>query len=695
VGHTAVTKETDMDAKDRSLGMGRQITRRDFVNGVSVATAGSLLVPKWAMANGAPQTAPGQAPGFYPPAATGMRGSHDGSFEGFHLLRDAQQQGKPSVDLTAAAHTGETYDLVVVGAGMSGLAAAYYFLKNAGRNTKVLVLDNHDDFGGHAKRNEYVVDGKLIVVNGGTLNIEAYNRYDEPSKVMLREIGLDLDRYIAANAKNRQLYASFGLGSGLFFDKETWGTDRLVVRPPAQGGGRGGGGYTAEFLAKTPLSAKAQKDMLALNAQPQPDYMPGMSSAEKKARLARMSYSDYLTTVVKADPQVLWFYQHYGEGNFCVGADANPALFAWNMGQPGFSGLNLEPMPHGIFQSLQGTMHGRQTTGSEGPVPSGPTVHFPDGNATVARSLVRWLIPDAIPGKTQEDLGTARVNYAALDRPNQGVRIRLNSTAVNVRHDGDPSSAKEVVISYSRDGKIYDVRSRGCVLACWHSVIPYMVPELPANQKAAMLDQVKGPIVYTSIAIRNWRAFQKLGVASINASSMYHPSWSLTEAATLGDLVHAQTPDEPIALHLTKAYTHPGQPKREQHRLGRTELLNTTFETFERTLRDHLARMMGPGGFDPARDIAGITVNRWPHGYAYTYNSLCDPMEWVYTSSDERPNVTARRTYGLIAMANADAGATPHTDTSFWEAHRAVNEVLERREMPLLAPPSGGTTGSR
>lgn len=670
-----------MDTKDRSLGMGRQITRRDFVNGVSVATAGSLLVPKWALANEAPQSAPEQAANSYPPASTGMRGDHAGSFETFHQMRD-----KRPVNLSGVTHTNETYDLVVVGAGMSGLAAAYYFLKNAGRSTKVLVLDNHDDFGGHAKRNEFSVDGRLIVVNGGTLNIEASKRYDEASREMLKEIGVDLDRYLTANAKNRELYSSFGLGSGNFFDKETWGTDRLVVRPPApRGSARGerGGAYTAEYLAKTPLSAKAQKDLLALYAKPQPDYMPGMSSAEKKARLARMSYTDYLLNVVKADKQVLWFFQHYGEGNFCVGADAVPALFAWNMGQPGFDGLRLEPMPEGIFSHIQGVQHGRQVAGG------GPTVHFPDGNATVARLLVRWLVPDAVPGKTQEDLGTAKVNYAALDRPNQGARVRLNSTVVNVRHDGDPGSAKEVVVSYNRGGKIYDVRSRGCVLACWHSTIPYMVPDLPAKQKEALLEQVKGPIVYTNIALRNWKAFQKLGVASISASSMYHPSWSLTEAASLGELQHAQSPDEPIALHLTKVYASPGKPRKEQHRVGRAELLGTSFETFERTLREHAVRMLGPGGFDPARDIAGITVNRWPHGYTYTYNSLWEPMEWVYLSSDERPCVTARRPYGLITIANADAGASPHTDTAFWEAHRAVNEVLERREMPLLAPPVG------
>jgi spermidine dehydrogenase len=154
---------------------------------------------------------------------------------------------------------------------------------------------------------------------------------------------------------------------------------------------------------------------------------------------------------------------------------------------------------------------------------------------------------------------------------------------------------------------------------------------------------------------------------------------------SLGDLKHPQTPEEPIALHLVKIMSVPGKPRKEQHRLGRAELLTTTFETFERNIRDQLARMLGAGGFDPARDIVDITVNRWPHGYAYTYNSLFDPMEWVFTNSEQRPNVIARQPYGLIAIANSDAGASPHTDTALWEAHRAVGDVLNRRAMPRLA----------
>ncbi len=481
----------------------------------------------------------------------------------------------------------------------------------------------------------------------------------------------------SSNEKNRGLYRSLGLvNQATFFDKETWGVDRLVVR---HGSGGRGNAYGADDLARSPLSAQAQKDMLRLYGGKHPDYMPGLSSAEKKVRLAKMSYQDFLLDLVKVDRQVVWFFRNQGAGSFCVGVDCFPALFAWQDGLPGFSGMNLEPSPNGLLADLPGGHHGRQI----GPG-GGPTVHFPDGNATITRLLIRWLMPDAVPGTTMEDVGAARVNYAMLDRAGQTARVRLNSTVVHVQHDGDPSRATEVVTSYVRGGKTYQVRSRAVVMACWNMFIPYLVPDLPASQKEALEYGVKGPLVYTSVAVKNWTAFQKLGVASVNAPTMYHTGVSLAEAVSLGDLHHPQTPDEPVVLHMTRYPNSPGKPRKEQHRIGRADLLSASFETFERSIRDQLSRNLGEGGFDAARDIVAIAVNRWPHGYAYTYNPLYDPMEWVYTSSDQRPCVVGRKPFGLITIANSDAAASPHTDAAMLEAHRAVQEVLQRRALPLL-----------
>ena len=649
--------------RDRDLGMSREVTRRDFINGVAIPVGGALVLPRWANALG--QTpAPEQEPNYYPPTETGMRGSHDGSWEVGHQMRDRR-----GWDLSGATDTGERYDLVIVGGGISGLAAAHFFIDHVGRNARVLILDNHDDFGGHAKRNEFHYNGRMLALNGGTLNIESPERYNAPSRALLDAVGIDLDRFLTDNADSRRMYRRMGLGSAYFFDKETWGTDRFVKRDP-------GRGYSAEFAARTPLSAIAQRDLLALYNAPLPDYLPGLSSAEKKARLAKMSYTDFMLNVVKVDPQVMWFFQNTGNGSFAVGADALPALFAWQMGQPGFSGMHLEPTPDGVLADLPGGHHGRQR-------PGGGAVHFPDGNATLTRLLVRSLIPKAVPGSTQEDVGAARVDYARLDRADQTTRIRLNSTVVNVRHRG-AESARDVEVSYVRLGRTRQVRARACVMACWNTVIPYLVPELPDRQKEALAFGVKGPLVYTSVAIRNWTAFQNLGVSRISTPSMYHTRVGLDEAVSLGDLRHAESPEEPIVLSLGRYPAAPGQPRKEQHRIGRQDLLSTTFETFERKLRDQLGRVLGGGGFDPGRDIVAIAVNRWPHGYAYTYNSLYDPMEWVFTSTNERPCVIGRQPFGQITIANSDAAASPHTDAAILEAHRAVQEVLQRRAMPVL-----------
>ncbi len=675
-----------MMKSDERLGMKCPITRRDFINGVSAAAAGALLLPSLGLGQETtPAAESGVGAGFFPaagaqsggpretysPRKTGMRGSHPGSFEAGHHLRDNPKEplkGEP-VDTE--------YDLVVVGAGMSGLSAAYFFVKDVGREAKVLILDNHDDFGGHAKRNEVMVDGKMLVVNGGTLNIEAPTFYNEYAKDMLKDIGLDLTRYQKANETNRTLYRDLGLRSAYFFDKETWGKDVMVIN---DGGGEGRArSISKELLDKMPLSEKAKLDMLRLqDAKSAPDYFPELSEDDKRVKLARMSYQDYLLNVVKVDKQVLWFYQHFGEGNFRVGVDAPPALFAWEMGQHGFAGLKLSATPLGVLDELPGTQHGRQNSNRGG------SVHFPDGNATIARSLVRWLIPAGIGGSLQEELGTAKVNYDQIDLPTHPVRLRLSSTVLNVKNIGPKDRETGTAVTYSKGGKLYEVKSKAVVMACWNMIIPYIIPDLPKEQKDALAYAVKGPLMYTSVAVRNWKAWKTAGVSNINASSMYFPSVALTEAVSLGDMHHAQTPDEPIFLHLSKIFTKPGMPRKDQHRMGRYEVLNTSFETMERNLRDQLDRMLGPFGFDSKRDIASIVMNRWPHGYAYTYSGLSEPLEWVYTNSPNSPCVIARKPFGLISIANSDAGASPHTDTAIFQGHRAVDEVVNRRAMPHL-----------
>jgi spermidine dehydrogenase len=639
-----------MANSDRALGMDRPITRRDFLNGVSVTVGGALVAPALVEALGDPQQAGTAAPASdYPPARTGMRGSHPGSFEVAHSLRSGNVWD-------AGTNTGEVYDLVVVGGGMSGLAAAYYFRKAVGPDAAILILDNHDDFGGHAKRNEFTHGGRSIIGYGGTQSIEAPNTYTPEGRTLLEEIGVDADRFYQATASDRGLYGSMGLRRAVFFDKETFGADRLVGGVP-RFSSEAAPGTWGPWLAKTPLSEAARRDMVRLYEEKR-DYLPGMSTDRKIDLLRKTSYRDFLLTHAKVSADVLPFFQQsaLGWANGAGGIDSYSAWGCFHLGRfPGLQGLGLgERPPHSYVKE-----------------PS-PNVHFPDGNGTVARLLVRWLNPGALPGSTMEDSVTSRVDYARLDDAASRVRIRLNSTVVRARHDGEVGRAREVAVTYVRGGQAYHVRGRACVMACYNAIVPYLCPELPAKQKEALHLAVRQPIVYTNVLIRNWQAFQKVGASSIFCPGGYHHTIDLDFPISIGSYQCAKRPDEPIVLHLEREPLEPGLPVRDQFRAGRADLLQTTFETFERSIRDQLARALTDGGFDPGRDIEAITVNRWPHGYAAGQNTLYDP-DW---SDEDLPWLVGRRRFGRIAIANSDAAAICLTQAAFDQARRAVQEIV-------------------
>jgi spermidine dehydrogenase len=650
--------------------MGAKITRRDFLNGVAL-TAGAVVFPRFVppeMWSAAAVDLPFEAqdvPGYYPPAKTGLRGSHPGSFETMHKVRD----GAFWDNAPKAVDTGESYDLVIVGGGISGLAAAHFFRKAAGDKSRVLILENHDDFGGHAKRNEFAAGSRTILGFGGTFSIESPAPYSTVAKALIVELGIDVPSYPKYVSKD--LYRSLGLKPRIFFDKETFGTDKLVLNAAHTGSDESGINDEAddaglqEFLREAPFSAKSREDFQRLRTE-QKDYFPGLTSDEKKARLARVSYANYLTGTVGVSDEIVKLLQAFPHPLFGVGIDAVAAQDAWGLGLPGFNGLKLDPTP--------GKGMNRDCIRND--EADKYFFHFPDGNASIARLLIRDLIPAAIPGNSATDLLLAKTDYAKLDAPSNSTRIRLNSTAVKVNHiidpGGDPASAKEVEVSYFTEGKLKTVRAANCILACWHVVIPYIAQELPDTQKEALASAQKVPLLYTNVLIRNWNAFQKLGASAIYAPGMYHTSVSLDIPVSLGGYECTKKPDEPIVVHMMKAACKPGRPAREQHMLGRIQLYTTTFETYERNIREQLLRMLGPGGFDPARDILEITVNRWPHGYAYEYNSLFDKF-WL--EGGEPPCQLARKPFGRIAIANADADAYAYTDCAIDQAYRAVQEL--------------------
>ena len=592
-----------------------------------MAVGGAFAPPAWLLAL---EDAPEKAPGYYPPALTGLRGSHEGSYQTGHDLRDGR------LSLASLPEPDEEFDLIVVGGGISGLTAAYAFRKTAGPAARILVLDNHDDFGGHAKRNEFIYEGRTFIGYGGTMGIATPYPYSYTAKALVADLGVQVEKN--SEFFDRRLFDTYHLGPSTFFDKEHFGEDRLVRRR----------GKWEPFFAEAPLSPDARRDLIRLHGT-NPDYMAGMTVEQKRAKLDRISYQDYLLEIAHLSPDALpYFLGQGGRNNKRV--DTTPALEAARHGLPGFDGLGLDE--HEAFK--EGSF----------------LFHFPDGNASIARLLVNRLVPAALPGKHgMLTIVQAPMDYERLDEANAPTRIRLRSTIVRVDHHPREHDAR---ITYRRDGVLRQVRGRNCILACYNALIPHLVPNLPARQKEALQYPVKVPMMYNNVLIRNWTAFQKLGVASISAPGMYHTSTSIDSASTIGGYKAVTVPEEPVVLHLVRNPNKPGLPRKEQNRIGQQELLSTTFEQFEREIRRQLGRMLAGGGFDPATDIAAITVNRWPYGYAYTYDSLSDPD----VPPEERPHVLGRQRFGSVAIANSDAGAAAFTNQAIDEAHRAVQELF-------------------
>jgi spermidine dehydrogenase len=287
------------------------------------------------------------------------------------------------------------------------------------------------------------------------------------------------------------------------------------------------------------------------------------------------------------------------------------------------------------------------------------------------------MIPATAPGSSAEDIVTASFDYTQLDRDGAPVRVRLNSTAVHVRHVGDNENSGGVDVTYVNAGRAQRVRGRSCVLACYNSMIPYMCPELPDEQRTALSYALKAPKVYSSVLIRNWESFRRLGLSEAFCPGSYHDSVGLGDPISMGEYRCPRTPDEPMVLQLYRVPLHPGLPAPEQWKRGMWELEITSFEFFERKIRDQLGRMLGGGGFDPARDIEAITVNRWPHGYGFGYDPTTDEVAWTPEwPVQERPWLRARQPFGRIAIANHDAASNAMAEASFSEAHRAISEVL-------------------
>ena len=516
---------------DNELGMGLPIARRDFIGGVAVTAMGAGLLASGSRALGQPSTPPvamGPAPdaATYPPLRSGLRGQYPGSFEIAHQARDGDFTGEIS-----AEDSGEHYDLVIVGGGISGLASAHLYRQALGDDRKILILDNPDDFGGHAKRNEFHYNGRTILSYGGTMSIEAPFPLSFVATKLITGLGVDLDSYDRYEVDPYE-----GFAPGTFFDKEHFLADKLVA-------GTGSKPWD-QFFEEAPLNPKVRADLTRLHTT-KVDYLPNLAPDEKAALLRKISYQTFLLDHAGMLPESLPFFLGQGYRNN-KRVDTVPAFeAAIQRNAVGFAGMTL------TGQIKVESKH----------------FHWPDGNASIARMLVSRLVPGVFPEQLQqESVVLAPADYDALDKLANPTRIRLASTAIRAEHIGHvtPSTEKAVRIVYVKDGKRVSVTAANAIMACFNVILPYIAPGMPAEQKAALHYPSKVPMQYTNVLVRNWQAWKKLGVRSIHAPNGYHTSAGLDIPMKIGGYESAMDPDQAIIIHMVRNPNSPGLPRKEQ-----------------------------------------------------------------------------------------------------------------------------------
>jgi len=608
-----------------------EITRRDFVNGTLMA-AGSSILPIGASSQAAMAALD---PAYYPPALTGLRGSHPGSNDHAHSRAWAgRTDWGPNTDLN------EAYDLIVVGGGISGLAAAYFYQQKHGTDKKVLILDNHDDFGGHAKRNEHKINGSTRISYGGSQTLVDPKHANEIVLSLLDDIGVDVQRF--KSAYDTDFFKRQDLGGVTYFNKEVFGEDKVVRHPFCNypnyvEGIQGAKVSNKEAVLQAPLSEKGKEQLLrVLNGGLHTLDVP---EEELRDYVRSHSYFDYLkNTLGVDDPGVLRMARHSGLDWGSSGTDLMSIAAAKRCGALGFP-------PKAVYDENNPYIH-----------------HFPDGNAGIARALVKKLIHNVAEGNDAEDLVLAKFNYAELDKSSNAVRIRLNSTAVNVEHGGDPNDSSDVFVNYINDGKSYRVKAGGVVMACYNMIIPHIVSGLPEKQSAALKLQGKSPLQYTTVGLRNWRAIKELGMGMAMSPGNMHQAVLMDFPVSMGGYEYTKSPDDPCVIQMICCpYGQVGAPMIEQVREARLKMLALQFEDYEQEIRAHLNGMFPKDLFNFDEDVASISVNRWAHGYS--------------NGGPGDSTRIGRQAFGRITIANCDSAPGADAKTAMMMAHRAVNEL--------------------
>ena len=627
--------------------MDSPITRRDFV-GSTLLGAGAALLD-----------------GLTPAQILGATAEDD--WTGYGGIGDYRYANGNTLEVLQAGHkmrdgaysslsadpidTGETYDCVVVGGGISGIAAALFFQRLAGPDKSCLILENHPIFGGEAKQNEFAVDGKrLIAHQGSAIYLVPYPHsfiarfYDS---IGLHTPKLSYQKWSGPQPEmtiGRTPYDSAGLSRGQY---AFWFGAKFGHKP---------GMWVVDPVGKklqgAPISESARKELLR--------WFSGRSSEESKFEppkyegdeISRQLDSITLEQHIMqrsglSEETIRTFLSPVEGGGSGLGPDALSAYCD-------YAADLLHPLDDGSGEAVQ---------------------MFPGGNTTIARLMVKALIPSCIDGPaTVGAVSRNAVKLGALDTPGAAARMRLSATVVSVHHEGDPAKADSLSIAYAKDGKVFRVKARSAVVAGGSWTAKHIITDLPTAQRQAYAQFYRSPCMMANVAVRNWRFLQKMGITGCRWFEGVGNYMDVRRLATVGIDDATIHPDAPIVLTLKVLYAYPGLPTEEQGRRGRAEMLGISFREYEQRIREQFDAMFAHAGFDASRDIAAIILNRWGHAYL-------NPQPGFFFGSNGKPaprEVLRSAPFGRITFANTDlAGAMDHR-YSILEAHRAVGQIVDQ-----------------
>ena len=632
------------------MSFGPHITRRDFLNGALLTVGGAVLgcrTPQPALSE-TPAAAPGTlGPDWYGYGGVGdYRLSHGNTpevVETAHRLRDG---GYPA-DFTRV-DSRETYDLVIVGAGLAGLGAALEFSKRRREGQTCLMLDNHPIFGGEAKENEFDVDGVRLIGPQGS------------NSFFIPEVPKDLD----AAAGDARYYAELGVPREFQF--RDWpasekplrfGRDnyehlvRGLLEHTSLGhffAGKQGGTWAIDMwqrrLAETPLSQDARRTLLqwyGLGA------MRHYETPEAAARaLDIMSYQQFLEQELHLGSQAARSADLLLASAVGLGSDAISAYVAYELPLPALS----DPLPPDLRRAS-----------------------FPGGNSGFVRYFLKRLIPDAIGGTNSfEDIVTGPIKLDALDRAGQPLRVRLRSTALSVRHEGDPSSAGTVRIVYTRDGRFHEVKARAVIMATGGWINRHVVRDMPPECREAYQQFIHAPFLVANVALTNWRFLYRLGITAATwdrSEGDFGFTCNIRNPMQVGGYQPPLHPDRPAILSFYTPFHRPGLPARVQATQGRMELLTTSYSQFERSIHAQMVKLFASSGFTPEKDVAGLILNRWGH-------ALTVPFPGFFGgASGQAPRDVVRRGYGRIAFAHSELVGWQHWGPAADEGRRGFGQL--------------------